>query len=511
MKQKTRKQYATINSISSLMIFFLKLFFQFVNRSILISIIGIHMVGVTNLVTSIIGVLGLAELGIGTAITYELYDPIAKGDIGKRNAFLSLYRRIYKYIAGVLLCLGAIVFPFLKFFTSESIFQYEFFSVYVLLLINASVGYWMFAYKRSLLEAQQQKYVFLVWDFIIYATFSILRWGVLYRTQNYTWFLVLNILSTIVSNLVVSFLVDRKHDLKSEISSINEKEKASLKKNVLGGFINQLAGVVVFSTDNLLISKFLGIKEVGLYGNYVLVTSNINVIIQQLTNSHTSSVGNLISTEKGDRVEAVFQKYNFINYAIVYFASLMVYKLITPFIALWLGVDFVLSRQIVFLMSLYLFVNSYRHSFFVFIGGYGLYWTQKKKAIAEAILNMVLSLFFLSVLRIGISGILLGTIASNVLTNLWYEPYTIYRHGLKKPFQRFVKLFAKQVLVYGVSFLVLECLPVPIQGVWSFLLVGGCYGILLCLLFSIFYRKSVEYRYLLSTLGSVLQKVFKQS
>lgn len=95
---------------------------------------------------SIIGFFGLAELGIGASITYALYKPIAENDIPKRNAYLKLHRKIYKYVLIAILIIGILIFPFLRFFTSENIFSYEFLSVYFLSLINSSISYMMFAF-----------------------------------------------------------------------------------------------------------------------------------------------------------------------------------------------------------------------------------------------------------------------------------------------------------------------------------------------------------------------------
>lgn len=116
MKEKTRAQYAMLNSMTSVLIYFFRLLFQFVNRSIIISILGIKVLGISNLITSIIGVLSLAELGVGTAITYALYKPIADGDIAKRNAYLNLYRKIYKFVAIVILVAGIVFFSSFKVF-----------------------------------------------------------------------------------------------------------------------------------------------------------------------------------------------------------------------------------------------------------------------------------------------------------------------------------------------------------------------------------------------------------
>lgn len=365
----------------------------------------------------------------------------------------------------------------------------------------------MFAYKRSLLDASQKNYIFLIYDFLIFFIFNIVKWVVLYITSDYVVFLVLTIISTIVTNIVISMIVDRHNDLYSEIVEISIEDKNKLKKNILGGFTNQLASVIVFSTDNLLISKFLGIVEVGLYGNYSLITTNINVIIRQLTSSHTATIGNLIATSDSNKVEDVFKKYTFMNYFLVCFSSLMVLKLISPFVSIWLGSKFLLDQSIVYLLAIYLFINSYRNAFFVFMGGYGLYWAQKPKAISEAILNIVLSLLFLSVFKLGMSGILLGTICSNVFVNMWYEPYIIYKYGLKKDVMNFVRLFIKQVLVYIVIFILISRINFTIGNIFQWIIFSIIYAIIIFVSISVFYFRSDEYKFTMNFVVGTFKKV----
>lgn len=329
-------------------------------------------------------------------------------------------------------------------------------------------------------------------------------------TSNYAIFLILNILATICSNLIVSYIVDKDNDIYSEISSITESEKQNLKNNIIGGFSSQIASFVVFSTDNLLISKFIGISSVGFYGNYTLIVNNLNVIMYQITNSHLSTIGNFIAKEDSNNVESLFKKYNFLNYILAYYFSLMVLFLIKPFIRIWLGDKYLLDISMSYLVSIWLFINSYRSTFFIFIGAYGLYWSQNKKAIFEAVLNILLSLLFLKIFNMGLQGILLGTICSIIICNIWYEPYVIYKYGLNKPLSNFIFIFIKHILIYMLSFTFIINFNVSINTIFEFVLYGLLVSILILIPIILIYFNSEEFNYLIHFIRRIFLKFYKK-
>ena len=89
---------------------------------------------------------------------------------------------------------------------------------------------------------------------------------------------------------------------------------------------------------------------------------------------------------------------------------------------------------------------------------YGLSYEQNKKTITEIILNIILSLYFLSILDLGVAGILLGTIGSTILTCIWYEPYSIFKYGFKTSSKEYFKTMIQHFIVAGLSILCISLL-----------------------------------------------------
>ncbi|MGT2799459.1 lipopolysaccharide biosynthesis protein [Streptococcus marmotae] len=511
---KTRTQQALHNSFSTISIFFLRLIFEFINRLLFLRFLGVYYLGLNGIFTSILGTLSLAELGIGTSITFALYKPIAESKTRKIVAYMRLYRAIYRVIAFIILLLGLAVLPFLPTILQESSLTTEVISIYLLFLMNSVMGYLLFSYKQSLLVAYRENYVISWMNFGIIIVSSLIQWIVLFTTQSYLLVRTLILLTTLVSNLLISYLVDKRHPLNDEeIEPLTPSEKSSLKKNVFGNLAGSIAGAVVFSTDNILMSTFISVATVGLYSNYTIITGSLNSFLSQLMGSQRSTVGNLVHTSDGEKVYQMFKRYNFLNFAIAFLFSLSIVILIQPFIMLWLGKEYLLSSRIVALLSVYTFVQMYRYAGFVFYNAYGLYWESRHKPIAEAVLNLTLSLLFLAVFKWGIEGILLGTICSTLLTNTWFEPYIIFKYGLKRPITEFVWTNVKQWgLFFGVLGLIhwLNTLLVLPYGLLPWLCAATLTVLALSSIIFLVYNKNEEFKWWWQLLTSRFAKLIRK-
>ncbi|MER0122282.1 lipopolysaccharide biosynthesis protein [Streptococcus sp. ZJ93] len=507
---KMRLQNAIYNSASALILFVLKLVMQFVNRTLFIKFLGIYYLGLNGVFSNILGMLALAELGLGTSIVYALYKPIAENKKEKIVAYMNLYKKVYKFIAIVILLLGLAVYPFLPSVLQVSSLSFEENTIYFLFLMNSIMGYLLFSYKRSLFIARQENYIVSWLDFSLYTVLSICQWLVMIFFRSYVLVLVLTICATVISNLLIAFLANKRYPLKNvKADVLTKSEKKSLKKNVLGNLVGNIAGFVVFSTDNILISSFISVTTVGLYSNYVIITNAFTKLISQIMESQTASVGNLIQTSSSDKVYEVFKRYQFANFVISYMVSVLIFLLMNPFINLWLGSDFLFSQRIVLILSIYFFIQAYRYSGFILYGGYGLYWESRYKPVAEAILNLLLSLLYLLYFKMGIEGILLGTICSTLLTNTWFEPYVIFKYGLKMSIKEYALLNFKHWAVFFITiFLLYSLLPqgLNLDNLLSWILHAVSFAIVFSLLILFIFCKDKALKWWLNFVSKRLVK-----
>ncbi len=441
------------NSGMSVLAQIVSIILNFIGRTFFIKLLNIDYLGVNGLFTNILTLLSLAELGVGTAIVYMMYDPIAKGDIKKVAAFNNLIRKIYIIIGCFILVSGLCVTPFLGYVIKDTLYIKENISIiYILFLLNTSVSYF-FTYKRSLLIAHQKEY--LNSKNVIY--FAIIKdlvlIVVLLLSQNYYLYLISQIVITFFSNWAISRVADKMYPeiVKLKEEKITNEEKVTIAKNTMGMVCHKIGSVIVSGTDNILISSYVGIGAVGIFSNYKLIQSVSKQVISQAVNSVTASVGNLRASSDNDRVYEVFKKLYFINFTMSYFISIMFYALVDSFITIWIGSDFILNNLAVVIITVNLFFNQIRIPSQVIINSYGIFWEIKWKSIIEAIINLIASVSFAAVMHMGLTGILLGSIISNLATNLWWEPYAAYHYGMYKPLREYMYMFVRDVTIFCIT------------------------------------------------------------
>ena len=484
---------------------------SFICRTVFIYTLGRTYLGFSGLFSDIFTLLSLAELGAGTAILYSMYKPAAESDYKKVTALLNLYRRFYHILGIVITAAGLCLTPFLSFFVSGIPDMPELPVIYILYLFNTTASYF-FIYKKSILIIDQKNYIASLIFIAVITVQNILQIIFLLATHNYIVYLVLMLCGTITNNLIVSIYVDRHYKYLKEYSKekVDLETRKSIFKNVRAMFLSKISSAVVTSTDNILISKFVSTITLGLYSNYTLFTSMLRAIFTKLFEGLTGSVGNLIATESSEKVYDTFKKIWFVNFWLVSFCSSALFVLINPFIKLWVGEDYLLDMSIVFMVCINFYIRFIRNTFITLTDTYGLFSEFRVKCVCEAIINLVVSLIFVRLMNLGIFGILLGTIVSNVCTNFWYEPYVIFCKQFKvswmRYFGQYMMYFGSTILSAGVCYFL--CSFIERQGGWiSFVLQMICCGMVINVIYFVIYYRTDEFKYLATLIKRKLKKV----
>lgn len=512
MMAESRTSNSIHNSSMSALAQIVSIVLNFVGRTFFIKLLNVDYLGVNGLFTNILTLLSLAELGVGTAIVYMMYEPIAKGNVQKVAAYNHLFKRIYNIIGCFIFLSGLCVVPFLDVFIknppniSENIHV-----VYILFLLNTSISYF-FTYKRSLLIAHQKEYLNSR-NIIVFAIIKdFLLIIVLLLTKDYYLYLISQILVTFLSNWSISRVANKAFpeivNIKGDI--ITKHEKKTIAKNTLGMVCHKIGAVIVSGTDNILISSFVGIASVGVFSNYKLIQTVSSKIISQAVNAVTASVGNLVASSDNDHVYNVFNKIYFINFTLSFFVAIFFFSIVDSFITIWLGDYFVIDYWAMLIIAANLFLNQIRIPSQIIINSYGIFWQIKWKSIIEAIINLSSSLLFVVVFKLGLIGVLLGTIISNFTTNLWWEPYVAFNHGMHKPLSTYFRLFVKDLMVFAFSLFIVtitnNIIRINIDN--KFLIFGTqlmTSTIFASVIFFIVYRKNSEFNFLLKNVQKILK------
>ncbi len=412
--------------------------------------------GAKNLFSNILDFLSLAELGIGLVLVYSMYQPLAEKNERKLIALTQFYKKAYRLIAGMVFGSGLLLMPFLSFFIEnmDDVPHARF--IFFLYLVSSASSY-LFVYKQSILNADQRLYIVHLFSMIFSIVQCVLQILILVSGSRNKFFYYLIVQTVLV--VLKNFLLTRKAEHLYPFLNTKEKilltkdEKKAIYKNVFAMFNHRVGAVVLGSTDNLLISKFIGIIYCGFYGNFKMIVNLMTAFISQFFNAMLSSVGNMSALESKDTVYKTFKYLHFLSFWMYTFCTVAFIELANPVlmqILTLMGVEDVQSYGFTFPTILMIGLNFYvigiRKVPLTFKEAMGLLWYDRYKPIVEAVINVVVSIA--AIQSMGIAGIFFGTIFSMAVTSLWVEPLVLFRHGLKRSMGEF---WAKEFVYLGFS------------------------------------------------------------
>lgn len=506
MEEKSRTEYSARNTLVAVISRMAAILMGFATRVVFTHTLSESYVGVNGLFTDILNVLALSELGVGTAITYALYRPIAEGDIEKQKSLMRMYRAFYRIVAGFVLAAGLLVVPFMNVLIKNQPDVDHLIFIYLMYLANSVLSY-LLIYKRTLVDAHQLIYIGTLYQTIFLIIQDVVQIVLLITTKNFLLFLCVYLICTLGTNLTISRKADKLYPYlrDKEVQPLDKAERKGIFKNIKAMLMHKIGTVVVNNTDNLLISSFVGIVSVGKYSNYYLVIGSIRQILDQVFQGITASVGNLGVTEDAVRVKKIFESSFFIGQWLYGFAAICLFELISPFVAISFGEQYLFDRTVVLVLCINFYITGMRKASLVFRDSLGLFWYDRYKSVAEAVINLVVSI--LLAVKFGVLGVFLGTFISSVTTSVWVEPYVLYKHHLKAPVWNY---FASYVLYAGVLaaiWFATDWLCLRAQGGYFMLFVirlGICL-IVPNLLMLLFYCRKKEFRFVLDK-GAALIK-----
>lgn len=432
---------------------------NFIERTVFIKLLSIEYLGVNGLFSNILFLLSLAELGVGSAITYMMYKPIANNDIKKVAAYNQLFRNIYNFVGVFVLVVGLSLTPFIYGLIKEPPHIVEnLYVIYALYVLNTSITYF-FTYKRSLLIAYQKEYVndLNIIEFAIIKDIVLIV--LLFLFRNFYFYLLAQILITFASNLAISVKTNRLFPEVVEIkdSKVSREEIRIIAKNTLAMVCHKIGSVVVSGTGNIFISYYVGLALVGIYSNYLMIANCARAIVGKGISTLTASFGNYVATHNNEETYGVFKKIYFINFLVSLFIAVLFGVLVDPFVTVWLGEDFLLDHKTLLIIVVNtLFFYQLRIPCQMVINTYGLFWQIKWKSIFEALINLACSFLFTAYMGWGIMGIMLASLVSNISTNIWWEPYAATKYGLKIPLKWYFEEFFKNVFIFALIIVLLH-------------------------------------------------------
>ena len=509
METKTRTEYSARNTTVALLSRLTAIAMGYLLRVVFTHTLSESYVGVNGLFVDIIQVLSLSEMGVGTAITFALYRPIAEGDKEKQKALMLLFRKFYRALAVIVAAVGSLLIPFLDVLIKDHGDVDRLTLIYMLYLVNTVCSY-LLIYKKSLMDANQLLYIGIFYQTMSWALQDVLQIIVLVFWHNFIAFLLINIVTTVFCNVCISIRADRLYPYlrENDAPALSVQERKKIFANIRAMLMHKVGAVIVNNTDNLLLSAFVGLASVGGYSNYYLLIGSVCQVLNQVYQGITASVGNLGVTEDEGHIRQVFEAAFFIGQWMYGFAFICLYELLNPFIEISFGRQYVFPKVTVFVLCVNFFLNGMRNATLTFRDSMGLFWYDRHKAITDAVLNLGLSVLLVNWL--GMTGVFLGTLFSMTLTSLWVEPYVLYKHGFHQSCSAYFLRYFLYVAAIGIAWYATDWLCRGLGaggGPWQILLVR----LFICLVvpntwFFAIYGRSKEFRFLLGKAKSLAKK-----
>lgn len=451
MGKKTRTEYSILNIITGLGGYVLNTILGLVCRMVFTRTLSAEYLGISGLFTNILTMLSLAELGIGSAIIYALYKPLAMDDKEKVASLVKFYGKCYQIIGVVVAVIGVALMPFLDLLINEQpAIQEGLYLIYAIYLFNTASTYF-FSYRISLISAAQQNYIVTGVNYLITLAQSMVQIIWLVSTHKYIGYLIIQSIGTLVYNLTVSYIAKRKFPYIAEknIKPLQKEERNGLIRNVRALVIWKLSGLLVNSTDNIIITYFSGLVAVGLSSNYTLLSNTINSLLNQLFNGITASIGNLNAIESREKKLSMFYILNLANFWMFGWAAIGIFVVSTDIVHLLFGASYILPLNIPFVIALNFYMVGMQSAVWTYKNTMGLFRQGRYLLILTAAINLICSLWLGKLW--GLFGILLATAISRACTNTWYDPYSVFKFGLKEKVSRYYKKYGLYALILVIT------------------------------------------------------------
>lgn len=508
---KSRILYTGKNIFWGYISSFLTILLSFICRTAFIKTIGVDYLGINGLFTSVLGVLTLTELGIGTAMNYSLYKPVAANDIEKIKSLMIVFRNAYRIVALIVAVLGIAIIPFLDYLVTgaEGIKHVKLY--YLIFLFNTVSSYFV-SYKYSLVNADQKNYVITNISAIFNIAMHFVQIISLFVLRSYIVYLLIQALMQLVQKIYTAIYIDKHYPYLKDrvVKPLDKKEKTSIVDNVKALVMHKIGDISVNQTDNIIISLFVNVTTVGLVSNYALITNTVNTFVNVAFGGTIGSLGNLFASGDKEKQYKVFRTMDFVDFWIYSFSSVALFSLIQPFISLMWG-DLTLPISIVALFVLNNYMVGQRVSINNVKVASGIFAQDKYLPLLQSITNLVVSVVL--AFKFGLIGVYVGTVVSGLIPSL-IRPWIVYKKLFaNKAFEYYKDYFLRLLLTAGmsaVSYVGVNYIMSELTWIRFFasMIVVGVFPNLILLI--LFYRTE-EFKYLLSILSSLFKKIRRKS
>lgn len=445
-------------------------------KKFLIDYCGNEVNGLNALYLSIIGFLSVAELGVGSAITFCMYKPVVEKDYNKLSALYHLFKRLYLIIGSIILLVGIIITPFIKHFAKDyKQLDVNLYLTFVLMLISVVITYLLGA-KTALINAYKNDYITTSISSGGIVLQNILQIVMLVITHSFVAYLICRIVAATAQCLATDFIARRKYNpIIKKHAKIDGQTRLELIRNIKAMFMHKVGTLLVNTVDSVIISVFIGVIVLGKYSNYTMISFSLASILKLVFTSMTSVLGHLYVEENKATTQKYCEAFHILNFLMASFFFLGYYAIVDSLISILFSHDLVVAKSISFVITLNEFVQFMRQSTMTFRDATGTFYNDRWKPLLEGIVNIILSILFVKI--IGVVGVIVATIITNLVICHIVEPYVLYKNAFEvSPKKHYIRNYG-MIILFALALILLNFVMKSYDNQWLQLLVNGCISV----------------------------------
>ncbi len=507
---------ATRNIFFGMILKVYQILLPFFMRTAIMYFMGIKYLGLNGLFSSILLVLNMAELGVGSAMVYSMYEPIIRQDKQEICALLKLYRKYYRIIGGIIAVVGTIVLPFVPHLIAKNAVDEvpSDVNVYIIYLLNLActvVSYWLFAYRGSLLTAHQRDDITSKVSLITNTFQYVGQFLVVIVFKSYYLYLIVSFLTQVLTNIVVAYFSMKKYPEYKPEGELSPDTVKSINQRIKDLFTSRLGMVMVMSMDSIVISIFMGLTPLAIYNNYYYIVKSVITLLQVIYVSCTAGIGNSIILESEEKNYNDMKKFTFIVAWLVGICCCCLLCLLHPFMILWAGGENTLGILIDICFTVYFFVDQMNLVLHTYKNAAGIWHEDRFRPLATSFTNLILNIILVQFF--GIYGVLIASVVSVSCVGMPWILHNIFKTMFKRSKKEYVlRLFLYAfITIIACTICYFACSFVTGAGIGTIVIRLLICAVLSNIIFLLFYSRLKEFGEAKDIVNRIVNRFVKKS
>lgn len=504
--KESRTRNSALNIASNVGIKLLTLILSFASRTVFIYTLGAEYLGLNGLFSNILSFLALSELGLGVAVAFLLYSPLATNDIERIKVVMKFYKRCYLIIGCVILLLGCGIMPFLKYLVNlDQPIPENLYLVFFLFVLNSAISYFFVAYKQTLIEADQKKYLTTKLEMLFTIVNCAVDIVVLIVFKDFITYLLSKCFLVVIRNIALSHFIDKHYPYITEPveGDLSKEEVRKIFKDIASVSIFRFGSVLFNSVTNIVTSAVVGTIVVGYYSNYTMIVNQIEILFMLAIGAVGASIGNVVATETREKQYIIYKRLDKVSAFVLITCSVCLIQLLNSFVGIWLGnvgEEYVLNQFVVILIVANMYTNCSCQVLDRFRTAGGFFSIGRDLQVIGGVINIVLSVILAKTW--GFEGVLISPFLCKMFITVTPFMVRVGKRAFDKNcwpmlWEYFSKMLVTAVICLCVWFI---CKPLHTGSAISFVIESILTLVLTVILLSLFLYKTLSVKKIIQSL-----------